>query len=164
MYEYTEADHLKIIPGRDPGRYLLRPGDVLFMSRGLRNTAAVIGSIPKRTIAPLSFYVIRPKAGVDPAYLAWCLNQAPAQTAITQIRTGAGTPLVPRKEFGEITIPLPPIEVQRRIARLGALMGRERHLVAQLREVTERAHRLLGQQLIESLHTKDETKTARSTR
>jgi len=44
---------VRIVPPRDADRYTLQPGDVLFMSRGSRNTAATVASIPKRTIAPL---------------------------------------------------------------------------------------------------------------
>src|SRR5262245_45300997 len=95
-YIFGAADEVRIVPPRDAQHYSLKPGDVLFMSRGSRNIAAMVGTVPKQTIAPLSFYVLRPADGTDPSYLAWCINQPPAQSAIASIRTGAGTPIVPR--------------------------------------------------------------------
>jgi hypothetical protein len=161
-YVFAASDEVRIVPPRDVHRYLLRPGDVLFMSRGSRNTAATVAAVPKRTIVPLSFYVLRPTNRVDPAYLAWCINQPPVQAAIASIRTGAGTPIVPRKEFGEIRIPLPSLDVQRRIARLGELMAQERQLARRLSEEVERAQRLIGDRLVKSLLTNNQAGRPRS--
>jgi hypothetical protein len=163
-YVFAAADEVRIIPPRDAQRYLLKPGDVLFMSRGSRNSAATITAVPKRAIAPLSFYVLRPTNRIDPAYLAWCINQPPVQAAIASIRTGAGTPIVPRKEFGEIRIPLPPLDVQRRIARLGDLMAQERQLARRLSEEVEHAQRLIGDRLVKSLAAKNQEGKPRSQR
>ena len=163
-YVFTASDEVRIVPPRDAERYLLRPGDVLFMSRGSRNTAARLAAVPKRAIVPLSFYVLRPTNRVDPAYLAWCINQPPVQAAIASIRTGAGTPIVPRKEFGQIRIPLPPLAVQRRIARLGELMAQERQLTRRLSEEVEHAQRLIGDRLVKSLLASGERRKPRSQR
>ena len=91
-YEYQPADEFRITPGgRDATRYGVKPGDVLFMSRGTRNLAWEIGRVPEPSLAPVSFYILRPGPGVTPGYLAWYFNHPRAQAAIAQIRTGAGT-------------------------------------------------------------------------
>lgn len=150
-YRYADEHRLRITPSRGAGNYLVRRGDVLFVSRGVRNHAVLIESTPEPTLAPSTFYILRPKTWVEPGYLAWCLNQASVQAAISQARTGAGTPIVQRREFGEILMPVPPQDQQRRIACLSELMTSERQLRMRLLDETERYHRLLGQQVLESL-------------
>src|SRR5438067_3166836 len=78
-YEYEAAHRLRIVPGRATESYELHEGDVLFMSRGTRNRAWAVASVPNPTIAPVSFYILRPSDGLDGGYFAWYLNQAPAQ-------------------------------------------------------------------------------------
>ena len=70
------------------------------------------------------------------------------QARLNEMRTGAGTPMIPRQEFGEIVIPLPPLVTQKRIADLAALQTRENALLQQLVEETERLHLLSGKQLL----------------
>lgn len=130
--------------------YLVRSGDVLFVSRGERNRAVAVHACPDKTVVPTTFFVLRPRDSVDPDYLAWYLNQVPAQAAIGQIRTGAGTPMVQRADFGEISIALPPLARQRRIAHLGALMLAEQELVDRLAAAMARRSRVIGRRLIES--------------
>jgi hypothetical protein len=150
-YVYDPTHELRIVPRRDTAQYEVHGGDVLFMSRGTHNRAWVVEQVPEPTIAPVSFYVLRPRAGLDGSYLAWYLNQAPAQGAIGQLRTGAGTPLVQREAFQTLKVVLPPLDVQREIATLGVLLARERDLRRNLADATRRAHTALGANIIETL-------------
>src|SRR5262245_22540852 len=103
-YGYDTSHKLRIVPRRDTAPYEVRRGDVLFMSRGMQNRAWVVAEVPDPTIAPVSFYILRPSDILDGRYLAWYLNQAPAQGAIGQLRTGAGTPLVQRDAFQSLNV------------------------------------------------------------
>jgi len=150
-YSYRDEDKFRIEPGRETANYELRAGDVLFMSRGSRNLAWVVKDVPDPSIAPVSFYILRPTDGTDSRYLAWYLNQPPAQGAIDQIRTGAGTPIVQRKAFERLEVVVPPAAIQRHIAELSELMARERDLRRRLSEATERAQAAIGRQIIERL-------------
>jgi hypothetical protein len=150
-YVYDPTHELRIVPQRDAAPYEVDHSDVVFMSRGTKNRAWVIDQVPKHTIAPVSFYILRPQAGVDGGYLAWYLNQAPAQAAIAQLRTGAGTPLVQREAFQSIEVVLPPLETQRDIAALGVLLTRERDLRGRLADATIQAHGALGANIIKTL-------------
>jgi Type I restriction modification DNA specificity domain len=157
-FVYVEQLHAArmTLPGR-AGGYLVQPGDVLFMARGERNRAAVIRSCPLSSVASSAFFVLHPNSdSVLPEYLAWYLNQVPAQTAIAQIRTGAGTPLVQRPQFGALPIPVPQLAQQKTIAGLADLMLREKQLARQLTEAATRRHRAIGQALITRLTNKKE--------
>lgn len=150
-YRFTDADRFTIDPERDAARYRVHSGDVLFMSRGTRNVAAWIESIPEESVAPVSFYVLRPGPDVEPGYLTWWLNQPVAQRAIADIRTGAGTPIVQRKSFAELQLPLPTLAEQRVIAELGEAMTRERIVLEQLATATERLHQLTSDHIARDL-------------
>jgi len=150
-YRFRPEDELRIQPGRDATRYEVRPGDVVFMSRGSRNLAWAIAEVPERTIVPVSFYLLRLKPEVEARYLAWYLNQAPAQTAIDQIRTGAGTPIVQRAGFERLEVVVPPPETQRAIGDLGELQAREAELRTRLAEVSDRMQAALGRRIIDRL-------------
>ncbi len=151
-YVYEPAHELRMDPGaRDTSRYHLAGGDVLFMSRGIQNRAWVMREVPDRTMPPVSFYILRPREGLDGRYLAWYLNQKPAQAIIEQIRTGAGTPIVQRKVFENMQIVVPPVATQREIAELAELLTRERDLRSALAQATDTSHRMIGQMLIDNL-------------
>jgi len=150
-YEYRKEHELRIIPERPPEKYLVSGGDILFMSRGTYNRAVLLNAVPNPTLATASFYIIKPGEMVDPGYMAWCLNQEPLQLKIAEIRTGAGTPLVPRADFSQIRIILPPVEEQRKITEIGKLMVHEKELANMMLERIELKHRLLGKIIIDSL-------------
>jgi len=150
-YSYLPSHELRLTPHTSPDSYQVQSGDVLFMSRGTANRAWVITSVPENTIAPVSFYILRPKAGVDGGYLAWYLNQAPAQAAIAGIRTGAGAPIVQRQVFQALAVVLPTPARQRQIADLGVLMAREARLRGALDEATRREHLSIGTTIINQL-------------
>lgn len=150
-YEYAPRHELRIVPGRATEPYELGPGDVLFMSRGTQNRSWVMAKVPKPTIAPVSFYILRPHSGLDGGYLAWYLNQTPAQGAIAQMRTGAGTPIVQRSVFRMLEVVVPAPDVQRDVAALGVLFAHEQRLRGELTDATERAHATLGANIIATL-------------
>jgi hypothetical protein len=151
VYRYLPSHKLRIDPKGPVDKYRVNPGDVLFISRGTRNQAARVESVPPATVASATFYILRPHEGVDAGYLAWCLNQVPIQAQIGQVRTGAGTPIVQRKVFMEISIPVPSLEKQRQLAELAELMAKEQQIRQELVEETGKLHRALGQQLLQHL-------------
>lgn len=154
-YRYNHEHELRITPKGPVDKYRVSAGDVLFVSRGSRNHAARVESVPDVTVASATFYILHPHEGIDPGYLAWCLNQAPTQAQIGQVRTGAGTPIVQRKVFADITIPVPSLDKQRQLAVLGDLMVKEQQIRKNLAEETNKLHRVLGNQLLHNLATEN---------
>ena len=109
-YRYAPEHRLRITPQRPAEPYRVRPGDVLLASRGNLNYAVALLAVPEPTIAPATFYILRPGPRVDPAYLAWVLEQPPVQAQMAQVRTtGAATPILQRADFKAVRIPLPPL-------------------------------------------------------
>ena len=117
-------------------KYLISKGDVLFLSRGHRNWAAPIDDDLSATVAASHFFVVRPKQdNVLSEYLAWYINQAPAQEYLHNIaRRGTHMPLIPLSAFLGLTVDLPNIETQRKIVELSRLMEHEKLLLSYLQE------------------------------
>ncbi len=151
IYHYKPEDQALMSLDRNPMRYAVQAGDVLFVSRGASNRAIYLADIPEQSVATSVFYILRCKEDIEPRYLTWYLNQTQAQADIAQARTGAGTPIVQRKALMAMSIPLPDHQIQQRIAELDEQLLNERQLRRQLFEHTEHYHRLIGQKLLATL-------------
>ncbi|MCC5874588.1 MAG: restriction endonuclease subunit S [Candidatus Sumerlaeia bacterium] len=118
-------------------RYLVREGDVLFVSRGLRLAAApVLENLPDTIVSSYLFRIRLTSDLVDPAYLAWCLNHTPGQQFLQSgARQGSNMPYVARGNLAEFPVPIPPLEVQRRIVEVDRLRQEENRLTRRLRQL-----------------------------
>jgi len=132
-----------------PERYFVRTGDVVFRSRGERNTAAVLDeSISEPALAVLPLMIIRPNPQLlSVAYLAWAINQEPAQRKFEEEAQGTSLRMVSRTTLEKLPIAVPDFETQRRILQIDALAERERKLAQQL---TSKHYELIHRVLIES--------------
>jgi len=117
-------------------QYLIHQGDVLFLSRGHRNWAAPIIDELQDTVAVGHFFVIKMRNEIIlPEYLAWYINQSPAQEYLHNIaRRGTHMPLVTLSAFKGLTVEVPDMTTQHRIVELSRLMEREKKLLAELQE------------------------------
>lgn len=119
-------------------RYLLQDGDLLFQSRGARHPVAVV-TAGVRAIAASGLHVIRPDAGrVGPEYLAWWLNHPASQVKLKdELARGSYIPFVSAADLRAFLVPVPPLEVQRRIVEVDRLRRRERALRSELDRLTQ---------------------------
>jgi restriction endonuclease S subunit len=125
-----------VTPKSDAVRYMVSKGDVLFLSRGQRNFAIPIDYDLENTIAASYFFILRTKIRkVLPEYLAWYINQTPAQEYLHNIaRRGTHMPLVPLSVFADLPIEVPDIKTQSTIVELSNLMEKERLLLNRLQD------------------------------
>lgn len=116
-------------------KYLVDKGDILFLSRGTRNFATPINVHLHNTIAISYFYIIRlKKPRIIPEYLAWYINQQPAQNYIKSHARGSGILLIPKADFEQLKVSVPPVEVQKTIIKLDNLRREEEYLIDSLKE------------------------------
>ena len=116
--------------GSLPDKHLVSTGDVVFRSRGERNTAFALDvRFREPALAVLPLFVLRPKTDIVlPEYLAWAMNQPPAQRHFDSFARGTGLRMVPRSSLGTLDIDVPDLETQRKIVAIDALAERERAL------------------------------------
>jgi len=133
---YRTDGIVRFSPGLSRKDWVLKPDDVLFMARGARNYSILIKEIPDRVLAAACFFIVRVSSEeVLPDYLFWYLNQAPVDSYLRR-HSGRGVhmPVVRRSVLESINIPIPPIDVQAKIAELDELLRDEMELLYKLAE------------------------------
>lgn len=130
------------IPGRkDPD--WLRPGDLLFAARGQNNFALNLDDVPSATVLSPHFFHLTPLpgAGVLPAFVAWFINQEPAQQYLRKSAEGSDVPAIRRQVLEELPITVPPVEKQHAILELDRVWQREQVV---MRLLMENGQRMMG--------------------
>jgi restriction endonuclease S subunit len=108
---------------------ILEKGDVLFISRGPRKLAIAITWPVENIIATSQFFVLRPDEKVLPEFLAWYINQRPAQRYIEEHSTGTSASLINLEAIKRLPVEAPPVETQARITKIHQLSLREKELM-----------------------------------
>jgi len=111
-------------------RYLVRPGDVLFRSRGERNTAmAADERIIEPVVAVSPLIVLRPdRKAIEPRFLEWVINQSPAQRYFDSHARGTRLRMISKSSLDNLEIDLPDLKTQGAIIEINALATREHEL------------------------------------
>ena len=115
-------------------KHSVQSGEVVFLARG-RNRFAFVFDVPDPLpIIPASyFHILTPKPHViDSAYLAWAINQPLFQSKIEARSTGTSIPQISKTDLQELTLDVPPLKTQVKIAAVDELMKRERSLISQI--------------------------------
>jgi restriction endonuclease S subunit len=113
----------------------IRIGDVLFKAKTNHPVAVVIREDLGVAVATAHYFVLRiVDQRVSPGYLAWFLNQKPAQAYFDKHGAGTRIMVVNKQVLGELEINLPPLAVQETIVKLHDLQVREDALLDQLKE------------------------------
>jgi hypothetical protein len=127
---------------------VLEPGEVLFISRGQRKQAVAFTLPLENTIATSQFFVIRPNEKLIPEFLAWYINQPPAQRYIEEHSTGTSVSLINLEAMKTLPIETPPLETQTRIVKIQQLSLREKALMETIRD---KRRRLIETALLEAV-------------
>ena len=113
--------------------HLLEEGDVLFVGKGMRNFAWKYSVDTGKAIASSIFFVIKPKSDlVDSDYLVTIFNSTKYQSFFQSLGAGSSIPSIRKNELEAVEIPLPPLEVQKKIAKLSDLHRAELALTGRL--------------------------------
>lgn len=111
----------------------LQMGDILFSARGQRNTAALVDKQTPNTLCAPHYFIIRVKdKRIEPAFLAWQLNQAPAQKYFSISSQGSAVTSIPRNLLAATPITIPSIEKQAVIIAIAKTHLREKSLLKAL--------------------------------
>lgn len=119
----------------DEVRFRVEPGDVLCRSRGGNYRVAVVGGLSQPTVALSPLYIYRAnRTRLLPEFAAWWLNTPETQNKIEAAAIGSNIKTVPIGAFGNIAIPIVPLELQERIVEVDRLNRGERALELLLAE------------------------------
>jgi restriction endonuclease S subunit len=127
--------------------YLLRPGDLIFRSRGLTNTTVLITQELARTvcIAPLMVIRVLPSQWVLPGYLHWYINLSSTQERMNAYARGTTIRMISAESMEGLEIVVPPMERQQKIV---AAMELEAQIQALETKLAEKRHRYTEEALL----------------
>jgi len=133
---YRTDSLIRFNPAMSRNDWILNAGDILFMARGARNFSVMLQEIPENLLAAACFFIVRvARKDIMPDYLCWYLNQAPAERYLHRYSgRGVHMPVVRRSTLEKIDIPLPPLEIQKKIVEMNTLMKNEQELTEKLAE------------------------------
>jgi restriction endonuclease S subunit len=112
----------------------LKAGDVLFVSKGARFYAVCIDEPPTPAVCSPHFFHLQvaPRVPLLPAFLAWQINQPPFQRQLQQAAEGSSQLSIRRPVLESLTLCVPSLADQHRIAALVDLARQECHALNQL--------------------------------
>ncbi len=126
--------------------HLAKPGDLIFRSRGLTSTSAILLDDPGIAVVAAPLLRIRvSNHGILPEYLNWFIRQAPAQAFLTRHAKGTAQKMISKETLEGLEVFVPPLERQKTIVELTALAEKERHI---LEKLAERRHQFISTHLI----------------
>ncbi len=112
---------------------LLQPGDIILSTRGGRNYAYCIGRKRGQLVCSPHFFVIRlMRDNILPEFLAWQMNQLPAQNYFAAGATGTHILNLKRAVVERLPIKLPSYQSQTSIVEMANAMRAEREVYQQL--------------------------------
>jgi type I restriction modification DNA specificity protein len=120
---------------------LLKPGDVIFSTRGTRTYAVALGAAPFPAVCSPHFFVLRIRGGtIEPRFLAWQINQAPAQEYLQREATGSHILNIRREVIERLEIVIPSLARQAAIVAFADDVTREKRLLSAL--IENRQHQM----------------------
>jgi hypothetical protein len=120
-----------------PGRRIdfLQCGDVIFSTRGARTYAVALGEAPFPAVCSPHFFVLRVRGrAIEPKFLAWQINQAPAQEYLQREATGSHILNIRREVIERLEVAVPTLARQAAIIALAEAAAREKRLLSALIE------------------------------
>lgn len=133
------GDLVKIDMDAVKEHHLARKGDLIFRSRGLVTTSAILLEDPDKAVvaAPLlRIRVSRPEK-VLPEYLNWYISQRDAQIFLTSRAKGTVQKMISKQTIEDLEVALPTLGKQKNIVELACLLAREQALLHRLAEKRE---------------------------
>ncbi|MEW6184323.1 MAG: restriction endonuclease subunit S [Thermodesulfobacteriota bacterium] len=115
--------------------HLVKPGDLVFRSRGLTTTSTILLNDPGPAVVAAPLLRIRIKDHkILPEYLNWFINQKPAQAFFTSQAKGTAQKMISKEALEELEVFMPSLDRQRTIVALASLAEEEQHIMEKLAE------------------------------
>lgn len=131
---------------------MLAAGDVIFTTRGRRNFALALTDIPGAAVCSPHFFVIQVHEPnrLQPDFLAWQINQKPAQEHLQQAATGSHILNITRGAIESLPIVIPPLDVQHSIIAMADAARHERDVLGALLDNRQRQLDAVAAQILTS--------------
>ena len=128
------------------GHHLVKPGDLIFRSRGLTTSSALLADDPGDAVLAAPLLRIRVTSNrILPEYLNWFISQCPAQSYFTSCSEGTALKMISKQSLENLEVDVPPIARQRLIVEM-ALLAEEEQCI--LRKLADKRNQYISTTLI----------------
>lgn len=129
--DWADVPNVSLPSTREPA--WLRDGDVIFSSRGTKTLAYALSNVPPKAVCAPQFFVLTLRSPtILPEFLAWQMNQKPAQDYFQREATGSYIQNIRRSVLEELPIVVPPLHVQELIVGFWRTAQQERAALGRL--------------------------------
>ena len=111
--------------------HLIRPGDLVFRSRGRTNTVALVSADIGPAVLAAPMLLIRPIA-VLPAYLRWYINLPATQAVLADQAEGTSVRMISKAALEALEVPVPSRRKQQLIVEVSEFAAAEQGLLEQI--------------------------------
>ncbi len=111
--------------------HLIRPGDLVFRSRGRTNSVALVSADIGPAVLAAPMLLIRP-VEVLPAYLLWYINLPAIQAALAAQAEGTSVRMISKAALEALEMPVPSRRKQQLIVEVSELATAEQGLLEQI--------------------------------
>lgn len=134
--------------------HLVQKDDLVFRSRGLLTTSAILLENPGKAVvaAPLLRLRVTMPDKVVPEYLNWFINQQEAQIFLTSRAKGTVQQMISKQVIEDMEVILPGLETQKNIVELSRLSVREQVLFRALAKKREQYVSAILMQIAKGTH------------
>jgi len=113
--------------------HYVKKGDLIFRSRSLSSTSAILLKDPGLVVVSAPLLKIRvTDPAVMPEYLNWFISQLPAQIFLASHARGTTQKMIGKETLEMLEIHVPPMEKQKAIVALATLAEEEQRIMKQL--------------------------------
>ena len=150
---YVDCGNLaRIDMGNVKEHHLVKPGDIVFRSRGLVTTAAILTEDPGAAVVASPLMKVHVDSSmVLPEYLTWYINQPGSQAFLASRAKGTAQKMISKQTLANLEIELPSLERQYAIVEVAELVRKEQHL---LKEIANRRNIYLSRKLMRASQAK----------
>jgi restriction endonuclease S subunit len=115
--------------------HLMKIGDLIFRSRGLISTSAILEEDPGTAVVAAPLFRIRVTShNVLPQYLNWFIGQTPAQNYFASQARGTAQRMIGKETLEALEVFVPSLKRQRAIVTMATLAEKEQQIMNQLAE------------------------------
>lgn len=127
--------------------HLIKPGDLVFRSRGLTSNAALLVDDPGNAVLAAPLLRIRVTSrSVLPEYLNWYISQLPAQSYLASCTAGTALKMISKQSLENLEVFVPPLDRQRLVVEMASLAAEEQRI---LKTLTEKRNHYISSKLLQ---------------
>lgn len=124
-------DAIKVNLADFSSHHVIRKGDLVFRSRGKRNSVALVSVDLGLAVLAAPMLLIRP-VDVLPAYLFWYINLPTIQAALAAQAEGTSVRMISKAALEALEIPMPSLRKQEMIVQASEMAAIEQKLLEQI--------------------------------